>query len=31
MKDKDDVVTYIKEYVKMINMQQPGQGVADAF
>jgi transposase InsO family protein len=24
MKDKDDVATYIKEYVEMINTQQPG-------
>jgi hypothetical protein len=24
MKDKDDAVTYIKEYMKMVNTQQPG-------
>jgi hypothetical protein len=25
MKDKDDTATYIKEYVEMVNTQQPGR------
>jgi hypothetical protein len=24
MKNKDDIATYIKEYVEMVNTQQPG-------